>query len=93
MAGVLIIGLVGVGREVLARRNIGTAPLPDIVWFWRKYFPSEGACFISLSKKRLNHGSIPKIARAFVCLLRRLLFPVILLLNIATLCVDCLVYS
>jgi hypothetical protein len=35
MAGVLILGLVGAG-EVLARRNIGTAPLPDFIWFRRK---------------------------------------------------------
>jgi len=46
MAGVLILGLVGV-REVLARRNIGTTPLPDFIWFRRrKYFPSEGTRFI-----------------------------------------------
>jgi len=32
---------------------------------------------------------MPKIARAFICLLRRSLFPTSLLLNIATLCVDC----
>lgn len=57
-----------------------------------EHFPSEGAAS-SQKQKRLNHGSIPKIARAFVCLLRRSLFLVTLLLNIATLCVDCLVFS
>jgi hypothetical protein len=50
MAGVLIVGLVGAG-EVLARRNVGTASLPDFIWFRWKYFPSEVICFISKTKK------------------------------------------
>src|SRR6266702_7111300 len=45
-------GLAG-AREVLARRNIGTAPLPDFIWFRGKYLPSEGICFIK-KKKSLN---------------------------------------
>jgi len=54
MASVLIVVFFAAG-EVLARRNIGTAPRPDVIWFRRKHIPSEGACFISLYKKGF-HG-------------------------------------
>ena len=91
MAGVLILGLICAG-EVLARRNIGTGPLPDFIRFQRKCFLSEGTCFVSTKKNRPNPGSIPKLRVPFVCRLRRSLFHFTLLLNIATLCVVCLVY-
>jgi hypothetical protein len=52
MASVLIVVSLAPG-EVLSRRNIGTAPRPDAIWFWRKYFPS-GRHLLHLKQKKAD---------------------------------------
>lgn len=53
MASVLIVVLLAPG-EVLSRRNIGTAPRPDVIWFLRTDFPLEGTCFISKKQAKFT---------------------------------------